>query len=52
MTASKMQQLITTVFEALGIPSDETFEARFVSPEQQTGYENATDREGMSDRIY
>ena len=48
----RMQEFVATVFEALGIPSDETFEALFVSPEQQTGYENATDREGMSDRMY
>jgi hypothetical protein len=48
----QMKVFVATVLEALGIPSDETFEASFVSPEQQTGYENATDREGMSDRIY
>ena len=48
----RMQEFVATVFEALDIPSDETFEALFVSPEQQTGYENATDREGMSDRMY
>ncbi len=48
----KMRDFVATVFEALEIPSDETFEAKFVSPEQQTGYENATDREGMSDRMY
>jgi hypothetical protein len=48
----RMHELVATVFEAVGIPSDETFEALFVSPEQQTAYENATDREGMSDRMY
>jgi hypothetical protein len=48
----QMKEFVETVFKALGIPSDETFEAHFVSPEQQTGYENATDREGMSDRMY
>jgi hypothetical protein len=51
-SSERMKEFIAIVFEALGIPSDETFEALFVSPEQQTVYENATDREGMSDRIY
>jgi hypothetical protein len=48
----QMKEFVATVFEALGIPSDETFESLFVSSEKQTGYENATDRDGMSDRIY
>jgi len=48
----QMRVFVSEVFEALGIPSDETFEALFVSPEQKTGYENATDRKGLSDRIY
>jgi hypothetical protein len=48
----RMQEFVGAMFEVLGIPPDETFEALFVSPEQQTLYENATDREGMSDRMY
>ncbi len=48
----RMGEFVGTAFEALGIPSDETFEATFVGPERQTGYENATDREGRSDRMY
>ena len=48
----QMRELVRAVFDALAIPADETFEAIFVSPEQQTAYENATDREGMSDRMY
>ncbi len=47
-----MRELVMMVFEALGIPSDETFEAHFVSPEEQTVYENPIDREGLSDRMY
>jgi hypothetical protein len=48
----RMREFVGAVFEALGIPPDETFEALVVSPGQQTAYENATDREGMSDRMY
>ena len=51
-SSERMKEFIAIVFEALDIPSDETYEVLFVSPEQQTGYENATDREGMSDRMY
>jgi hypothetical protein len=48
----RMRELVATVLEAVGIASDETFEALFVSPEQQTACENATEREGRSDRMY
>jgi hypothetical protein len=48
----RMREFVATIFEALGIPSDETFESQFVSPDQQVAYENATDREGLSDRMY
>lgn len=48
----QMREFVATIFGALGIPSDETFESLFVSPEQQTSYENATDREGWTDRLY
>jgi hypothetical protein len=48
----RMERLVAEIFAALAIPADETFEALFVSPSQQTSCENATDREGMSDRIY
>jgi hypothetical protein len=48
----RMQGLVKSVFEALGIQPDETFETLFVTPEKQTEYENATDREGMTDRMY
>ncbi len=51
-SSERVLEFVGAVFEALGIPSDETFEALFVSPEQQTSYENATDRNGMSDRMY
>jgi hypothetical protein len=50
--SERVQEFVASVFEVLGIASDETFEALFVSPEQQTLHENATDREGMSDRMY
>jgi hypothetical protein len=48
----RVQEFVATIFEALGIPPDETFEALLVSPVQQMVYENATDREGRSDRMY
>ena len=47
-----MRDIVHQVFSALSIPADETYEASFVSPDQQTGIEQATDREGMTDRIY
>jgi hypothetical protein len=47
-----MRDLVAGIFEALGIPADETFESLFVSPGKQAAYENATDRDGMSDRFY
>jgi len=44
----KMQGLIRTVFEALGIPADETFKADFVTdPERKTFMMNDIDRDGM-----
>ena len=51
-TWERMGEFIRGVFEALGISPDETYEALFVGPEQQTVCEHATDREGMSDRMY
>jgi hypothetical protein len=47
----RMRDFVAILFRALAIPPDETFEAHFVSAEQQTLYENATDRDGMTDRI-
>jgi hypothetical protein len=44
----KMQGLVSTVFEALGIPSDETFLAEFVNDsEQMTFIVNDIDRDGI-----
>ena len=52
-SSERMKEFIAIVFEALAHPLGcDFYEALFVSPEQQTGYENATDREGMSDRMY
>ena len=48
----KMRELVERMFAALGIPADETYEASFASAEQQTGIEQATDRDGLTDRLY
>ncbi|HEV3080805.1 MAG TPA: hypothetical protein VGY66_13535 [Gemmataceae bacterium] len=48
----QMRELVERVLSALGIPADETYEASFVSADQQTGIVQATDREGMTDRLY
>lgn len=48
----RMQQIVDRVFEVLGIPADETFEAHFVAGEKQTSLERARNREGCSDRSY
>jgi hypothetical protein len=48
----QMKQLVETMFSALGIPADQTYEASFVSADQETGIERATDRDGMTDRLY
>jgi hypothetical protein len=48
----QMRELVNQVFEELGIPADETYEADFVAASRQTGIEQATDRDGMTDRLY
>jgi hypothetical protein len=50
-TWEQMRDAVQQVFLALSIPADETYEADFVSPSRQTHIENATDREGVSDRL-
>jgi hypothetical protein len=47
----QMRLLVEQVFSALGIPADETYEAHFVSADRQTGLEQATDRDGKTDRL-
>jgi hypothetical protein len=49
--SDRRERLIEQVFEALSIPPDETFEALFVSPNEQLLDERTTDREGNSDRL-
>ena len=44
-------ELISTVFEALHIPHDETCEADFFSVTGHTSIHQAVDRNGMSDRM-
>jgi hypothetical protein len=51
-TWEQMREAVQQVFAALSIPSDETYEADFVSPSRQTGIEQATNRDGVSDRLY
>lgn len=47
-----MQGFVRTMFSALGIPADETYEAEFVCAQHRTRIEQATDRDGGTDRIY
>jgi hypothetical protein len=42
--SERIHEFVITVFEALGIPADETFEALFVTPEQQVNLVKYTDR--------
>lgn len=44
-------QIISTVFDALRIPSDETYEADFFSVTGHTSIHQAVDRHGMTDRM-
>ena len=48
----RMRGLVHQLFEQLGIPADETYEALFVAASRQTGIEQARDRNGMTDRLY
>ena len=48
----QMKFIIQRVFEVLDIPSDETYEAVFFTTDRITGIEQATNREGMTDRLY
>jgi len=47
-----MRAAIQQVFEAVGIPADETYEAHFAASTPVFSIEQATDRDGKSDRIY
>jgi hypothetical protein len=48
----QMRDLVQRLFEQLGIPADETYEADFIAASRQTGIQQATDRQGMTDRLY
>lgn len=48
----QMRELVQQLFQQLGIPDDETYEAHFVAASRQTGIEQATNRHGMTDRLY
>jgi hypothetical protein len=48
----RMRDLVRQVFDRLGIPADETYEAHFVVASKQTEIEQATDRHGMTDRLH
>jgi hypothetical protein len=48
----QMKSIIQRVFEVLDIPLDETYEAVFFTCDRITGIEQATNREGMTDRLY
>ena len=47
----QMRDFVQQMFFALGIPADETYEAEFVSADQKARIEQATDRNGMTDRV-
>lgn len=47
-----MRDLVHQLFDLLRIPADETYEADFVAASKQVGIEQATDRHGMTDRLY
>lgn len=47
-----MNELVRLMLAALQIPSDETYEAYFMSPEHRALIEQVTDRNGMTYRIY
>lgn len=44
-------EIISTVFDALRIPRDETYEADFFSVTGHTAIHQSVDRNGMTDRI-
>jgi hypothetical protein len=48
----QMKSIIHRIFEVLDIPLDETYEAVFFTCDRITGIEQATNREGMTDRLY
>jgi hypothetical protein len=48
----QMKSIIHLLFEALAIPSDETYETAFFYSDLVHGVENATNREGVTDRLY
>lgn len=45
----RMHEFIKQLFAALSIPADETFEARFVTPEYQELIEQRVNRDGITD---
>lgn len=47
----KQNAIITTMLAILGIPADETYEARFFNTGDITLIEQADDRDGLTDRI-
>jgi hypothetical protein len=48
----RMRDLVQQVFEQLGIAADETYEVSFVAASRQTEIEQATNRHGLTDRLY
>ncbi len=48
----QMKLIIDLTLGALAIPLDETYEAVFISGDRETGIEQATNREGITDRLY
>lgn len=51
MTFDKQREIINSLFDALAIPRDETYEADFFSSTCQQAIEQPVDRDGYSDRM-
>jgi hypothetical protein len=47
-----MRDLVAQLFAEVGVPADETYEAHFVAASKRSSIEQATDRDGMTDRLY
>ncbi|WP_164921363.1 hypothetical protein [Rhodopirellula baltica] len=51
MAFESQRETIHAVFDALSIPRDETYEADFLTSDNQQAIHQDVDRDGMSDRI-
>ena len=47
----RMREFVATVFEALGIPADETYKVNYLSPKHGVCYIQPEDRDGVTDWV-